>query len=98
MNRRPPRSTRTATLFPYTTLFRSPAAPEGDEPDHGQRGDLERDEPGAEVPARGHDDGPSEGDEEQDRLDRFPCAVRGGPGSRTWPGQEHHDEIGRAHV
>src|SRR3546814_20611357 len=25
MIRRPPRSTRTATLFPYTTLFRSPA-------------------------------------------------------------------------
>src|SRR3546814_19275847 len=25
MVRRPPRSTRTATLFPYTTLFRSPA-------------------------------------------------------------------------
>src|SRR3546814_4860954 len=24
MKRRPPRSTRTATLFPYTTLFRSP--------------------------------------------------------------------------
>src|SRR3546814_9469978 len=24
MRRRPPRSTRTATLFPYTTLFRSP--------------------------------------------------------------------------
>src|SRR3546814_7359375 len=24
MNRRPPRSTRTDTLFPYTTLFRSP--------------------------------------------------------------------------
>src|SRR3546814_9107693 len=24
MIRRPPRSTRTATLFPYTTLFRSP--------------------------------------------------------------------------
>src|SRR3546814_18095812 len=27
MIRRPPRSTRTYTLFPYTTLFRSPAAP-----------------------------------------------------------------------
>src|SRR3546814_4719242 len=27
MRRRPPRSTRTATLFPYTTLFRSAAAP-----------------------------------------------------------------------
>src|SRR3546814_995266 len=26
MIRRPPRSTRTATLFPYATLFRSPAA------------------------------------------------------------------------
>src|SRR3546814_20447592 len=27
MIRRPPRSTRTDTLFPYTTLFRSAAAP-----------------------------------------------------------------------
>src|SRR3546814_3839254 len=29
MIRRPPRSTRTDTLFPYTTLFRSPAAESG---------------------------------------------------------------------
>src|SRR3546814_10108286 len=29
MIRRPPRSTRTDTLFPYTTLFRSPAAGQG---------------------------------------------------------------------
>src|SRR3546814_17682837 len=28
MIRRPPRSTRTDTLFPYTTLFRSPTAPQ----------------------------------------------------------------------
>src|SRR3546814_15775892 len=28
MIRRPPRSTRTDTLFPYTTLFRSPDGPE----------------------------------------------------------------------
>src|SRR3546814_20921482 len=27
MIRRPPRSTRTDTLFPYTTLFRSPCVP-----------------------------------------------------------------------
>src|SRR3546814_3179913 len=27
MTRRPPRSTRTDTLFPYTTLFRSPSPP-----------------------------------------------------------------------
>src|SRR3546814_3877813 len=29
MIRRPPRSTRTDTLFPYTTLFRSPSDQEG---------------------------------------------------------------------
>src|SRR3546814_5050835 len=29
MRRRPPRSTRTATLFPYTTLFRSQQEPLG---------------------------------------------------------------------
>src|SRR3546814_2279839 len=34
MIRRPPRSTRTDTLFPYTTLFRSSAF----EPDGGRRG------------------------------------------------------------
>src|SRR3546814_8676376 len=31
MIRRPPRSTRTDTLFPYTTLFRSPATSAADE-------------------------------------------------------------------
>src|SRR6056297_3978872 len=30
MTRRPPRSTRTDTLFPYTTLFRSRGAVDGD--------------------------------------------------------------------
>src|SRR3546814_8952528 len=30
MSRRPPRSTRTDTLFPYTTLFRSPGAGQPD--------------------------------------------------------------------
>src|SRR3546814_15602870 len=32
MIRRPPRSTRTDTLFPYTTLFRSPAPAIGIDP------------------------------------------------------------------
>src|SRR3546814_20027583 len=31
MNRRPPRSTRTDTLFPYTTLFLSPLVQRNDE-------------------------------------------------------------------
>src|SRR3546814_8661212 len=34
MIRRPPRSTRTDTLFPYTTLFRSPDGRTGNRPDH----------------------------------------------------------------
>src|SRR3546814_12948220 len=37
MIRRPPRSTRTDTLFPYTTLFRSPA----DEAEHTDRGGIQ---------------------------------------------------------
>src|SRR3546814_8874476 len=32
MSRRPPRSTRTDTLFPYTTLFRSCQGPQGPAP------------------------------------------------------------------
>src|SRR3546814_1603747 len=36
MIRRPPRSTRTDTLFPYTTLFRSPAVVEQGSADRGE--------------------------------------------------------------
>src|SRR3546814_13543999 len=44
MIRRPPRSTRTDTLFPYTTLFRSVAqrADVGIAPQHPEAVDLER--------------------------------------------------------
>src|SRR3546814_14034935 len=38
MIRQPPRSTRTDTLFPYTTLFRSPGLRDGNRPDRGLRG------------------------------------------------------------
>src|SRR3546814_11195417 len=41
MIRRPPRSTRTDTLFPYTTLFRS-GRPQPPERRHAQQGDAER--------------------------------------------------------
>src|SRR3546814_1209087 len=41
MRRRPPRSTRTDTLFPYTTLFRSKQRMAG----HGVKGDLRIDWP-----------------------------------------------------
>src|SRR3546814_3806389 len=40
MLRRPPRSTRTDTLFPYTTLFRSVVDQQRVLPDLGHRGDA----------------------------------------------------------
>src|SRR3546814_17824738 len=43
MRRRPPRSTRTDTLFPYTTLFRSRLA-RGDGERPGQHGAGQRDD------------------------------------------------------
>src|SRR3546814_1751443 len=55
MIRRPPRSTRTDTLFPYTTLFRS---------DHhlSRRGDVGRDASTRSLsPARAHGAGPAGG-------------------------------------
>src|SRR3546814_18371039 len=42
MLRRPPRSTRTDTLFPYTTLFRAAAAAKDDEALAGIAGKLEK--------------------------------------------------------
>src|SRR3546814_18813842 len=49
MIRRPPRSTRTDTLFPYTTLFRSDEGKEGD--DRRDGGVLKHSEEGEALPA-----------------------------------------------
>src|SRR3546814_6225977 len=52
MIRRPPRSTRTDTLFPYTTLFRSPS-PELEHRHAGDGGGRGRDpQPGDRRPGR----------------------------------------------
>src|SRR3546814_7091937 len=48
MIRRPPRSTRTDTLFPYTTLFRSRAEPNEHRPDPRGTPGLGRQGPGPE--------------------------------------------------
>src|SRR3546814_19289029 len=47
--RRPPRPTRTDTLFPYTTLFRSPVRAESPR----RRGERRRHRPGRARPDRG---------------------------------------------
>src|SRR3546814_14891691 len=55
MIRRPPRSTRTDTLFPYTTLFRSSTGGDGaDDSAHGTGSETgtERDFSGSAGPAR----------------------------------------------
>src|SRR3546814_2473025 len=59
MIRRPPRSTRTDTLFPYTTPFRSVAQPVAGEDDHGVEDALDGDQlqeaQAAELGAEGRD-------------------------------------------
>src|SRR3546814_13430435 len=61
MIRRPPRSTRTDTLFPYTTLFRSSQylrtrrhRGRSDKPDASVRGPSDRDLPASGVEQGGH--------------------------------------------
>src|SRR3546814_13751255 len=51
MIRRPPRSTRTDTLFPYTTLFRAPGVDEAAGQDH-LRGEARTDEARQEIARR----------------------------------------------
>src|SRR3546814_8455531 len=46
MSRRPPRSTRTDTLFPYTTLFRSPRRGRGRHGEGGRGGLAQGDDRG----------------------------------------------------
>src|SRR3546814_18056975 len=50
MIRRPPRSTRTDTLFPYTTLFRSAAAFLPHRPDGSQRDQQQQQRADGNVP------------------------------------------------
>src|SRR3546814_19042478 len=61
MIRRPPRSTRTDTLFPYTTLFRSTRAFDGDIGSRAHRdADVSGGERGGVVdPVAGHRDDPA---------------------------------------
>src|SRR3546814_20825924 len=66
MKRRPPRSTRTDTLFPYTTLFRSGREGESDtggleDGDSCHLEDQHREEAGNETDAEAHGDGGTRG-------------------------------------
>src|SRR3546814_15995559 len=65
MRRRPPRSTRTDTLFPYTTLFRSPPdEPEQTGSDETRRHDPQQvDQAERRAHQQGHDDGDRRADQ-----------------------------------
>src|SRR3546814_8827867 len=92
MIRRPPRSTRTDTLFPYTTLFRSlddlhRAKRLGDE--RAQIGDpvLTRARKGPDPPAKQHDGT----DDERNAQKQHPRKL-GGQGEKIDdPANAHHD-------
>src|SRR3546814_5459708 len=63
MLRRPPRSTRTDTLFPYTTLFRSSTRPRARSPaprNHGVHSSSDRNGPSARGPAHRSEEHTSE--------------------------------------
>src|SRR3546814_16030556 len=102
MIRRPPGSTRTYTLFPYTTLCRSRAA--ADRPGNEAGAFLRRDRT-ARVemdPLRGH--GTVDEDVAIDRsqrgvastVHRHGTVTRPGAGCRPLPGGDRAQQIGRA--
>src|SRR3546814_15067044 len=100
MLRRPPRPTRTATLLPYTTLFRS-----DDDAAHGAQEDARRDEKaaglggGASVLSHGS---PSHGPLYRARCCRRPMLVNGSLSKavRHFERRRRYNplQIGRAHV
>src|SRR3546814_7287456 len=104
MIRRPPRSTRTDTLFPYTTLFRSAAVPQelGVLP---AAADHRIDAAAADERA---DDAAATHDQSQRKSDLAEIPAERAAHERGIPGAEagHHAgceaetgvEIGRAHV
>src|SRR3546814_4172364 len=79
MIRRPPRSTRTDTLFPYTTLFRSPGGRRERPCDCRRRGDKARPRPSPDLRA-----GSSR------HIRRCPGRDRHSPNTTDTPRSEEH--------
>src|SRR3546814_7332497 len=74
MIRRPPRSTRTDTLFPYTTLFRSDHRPQSDLARSGSAGDSRRGCTGGTAAERDTDCLPGREIRRPDHRDPAQCA------------------------
>src|SRR3546814_14142117 len=100
MIRRPPRSTRTDTLFPYTTLFRSDFTHRfaGRKPRWGSRG-LD----GAAVPRLAHHEQHDEREQQsrspdEHQRDAPAIEIIGDPADDQPEQRADRHEIGRAHV
>src|SRR3546814_15701964 len=91
MIRRPPRSTRTDTLFPYTTLFRSPEG-ERHEDEAGQRGQLELED--SDEHLHGEDEEGEDDDHpgDQQHHDRQEIVEEAGEGGEL-RSEEHTSEL-----
>src|SRR3546814_9175729 len=97
--RRPPRSTRTDTLFPYTTLFRSSIGAVEAQPRFGRLGEF-ADQRGALVGPRGFERTVEHRELLLHPLDSrvdHPAAI-GAKIIEAARGQRDRREIGRAHV
>src|SRR3546814_4469755 len=88
MIRRPPRSTRTDTLFPCTTLFRSHAEVHPDAQSQPRAAALSRRGPGPE-PRRGRDPG----GHPDGRIRRLPGHLRRLPHAPRFRSEEHTSEL-----
>src|SRR3546814_15383836 len=99
MLRRPPRSTRTDTLFPYTTRFRSGRVDQPAEPAdvvlRMARGEADAQTGGAAGHGRKEDSGDIEAAIEK-QLGRKDCLVCNAEGDQ--PTGQPASQIGRAHV
>src|SRR3546814_16513689 len=111
MIRRPPRSTRTATLFPYTTLFRSRTGDETagqHEGGDGAAGDRPRRDAFGPVPEQGRDRAEEQADDGRGEEGGQADAAVGGresdldSGAEEWGragfGREGLDDLQRGHV
>src|SRR3546814_10877408 len=74
MRRRPPRSTRTAPLFPYTTLFRSPGRgeAEGSVVEHQAERPAQQEQPAQLAADRAGDIGAAAAQQQQSRQGNAP--------------------------
>src|SRR3546814_978679 len=93
MIRRHPRSTRTDTRLPYTTLFRSHRVDEGDEDDQPDAEDERETQPGAQHREQHGEDHRADDAEGRELRDRREDAQRGADGAAGGRSEEHTSEL-----